>query len=104
MLLAFLRDAQAAVTLVTMWMWMSMSDRRRPGSSTPLQRGVSDHGHFAWSLTPQDCCWRALGQWRDQAGGTDRRPTTTACNLRGESRLSSALAARESLAATWRIP
>jgi hypothetical protein len=43
MLLAFLRDAQAAVTLVTMWMWMSMSDRRRPGSSTPLQRGVSDH-------------------------------------------------------------
>ena len=31
-------------------------------------------------------------------------PDEAACNLRGESRLSSALAALESLAATWKIP
>ena len=57
-----------------------------------FSRGVSDHiggrrlgrpsGHFGWSLTPRDCCWRPLRQWRHQAGGTERRPTTTACNLR----------------------
>ena len=56
-----------------------------------LQRGVSDHlrgrglgrpsGHFGWSLTPRDCSWRPLRQWRGQAGGTERRPRTTGCNL-----------------------
>ena len=76
--------------------------------------GVSDHvrgrglgrasGHFAWSLTPRDCRGRPHGQWRHNSGGTKRRPTTITCNLRGESRLSSELAARESPAATWRIP
>ncbi len=77
---------------------------------TPFQRGVSDHvagrglgrpsGHFGWSLTPRDCCWRPLRQWCHQAGGIERRPMTAGRNLRGESPLSSALAARETSVAT----
>jgi hypothetical protein len=43
-------------------------------------------------------------QWRHQAGGTERRPRTTVCNLHEESPLSYALAARESPAATWEDP
>ncbi len=91
------------------------ADRPRSlGAPTLFQRGVSDHvpgrrlgrpsGHFGWSLTPRDCCWRPHGQWRHDAGGRERRPTTTACNLRGDSRLSSAPDARESPAATWEEP
>jgi hypothetical protein len=73
---------------------------------THFQRGVSDHvrgrrlgrpsGHFAWSLTPRDCCWRPLRQWRHHAGGTERRPTSTACNLHDDLQLSRGLARRES--------
>ena len=63
-----------------------------------LQRGVSDHirgrglgkpcGHFAWSLTPRYCCWRPLRQGLHQAGGTERRPRTTGCNLHDDLQLS----------------
>jgi len=68
--------------------------------------GVSDHvpgrrlgrpsGHFGWSLTPRDWYWRPHGQWRYQAGVMERRPTTMACNLRGDLQLSSVFGARES--------
>jgi len=70
-----------------------------------LQRGVSDHirgrglgrpsGHFAWSLTPRDCCWRPLRWWHHQAGGTKRRPTTAISNLRTDTQLRCVLAGRE---------
>ncbi len=59
-------------------------------------RGVSDHvrgrrldrssGHFAWSLTPRDWCWRPLGHWRHhaaaQSAARERRPAscTTTCS------------------------
>ena len=69
-----------------------------------FSRGVSDHvagrrlgrpsGHFAWSLTPRDAVGD-LRQWRHQAGGTVRRPRTTARNLRDDLQLPYALAARE---------
>ena len=39
-----------------------------------------------------------------QAGGTQRRPTTTACNLHGDLQLSSVFGARESPALLSRIP
>ena len=53
--------------------------------------------------TPRDCCWRLHGLWRHDASGTDRRPTTTACSLRGNLQLPSAFAARKSRGLTWRI-
>jgi hypothetical protein len=41
---------------------------------------------------------------RHQAGGTERRPMTTGCNIRGQTGLSSALTAPESLRATSKDP
>jgi hypothetical protein len=35
-------------------------------------------------------------QWRHQAGGTERRPRTTGCNLHDDRQLPDALTARES--------
>jgi hypothetical protein len=45
-------------------------------------------GHFAWSLTPRYCPWRPRRQWLHQAGGTERRPRTTGCNLHDDLQLS----------------
>jgi hypothetical protein len=42
-----------------------------------------------------DCHWRPHGQGRHQAGGTERRPTTTACNLRDDCSCRWALTTRE---------
>ena len=69
--------AQLLAACVTMYQWWSDRLRQR-------LRGVSDHlggrgrdhkpGQISWSLRPRDCCWRPLGRWRHQAGGTERRP------------------------------
>jgi hypothetical protein len=85
---------------------------RRP--QHPLRGAVSDHiagrrrggasGHFAWSLTPWNGCCRPLRQQRHQAGGTERRPRTTGCNLHDDLQLPDALAARESVSLTGRNP
>jgi|SRR5215204_7181498 len=71
-----------------------------------LQRGVSDHirgrglgrprGHFGWSLTPRDCCWRPLWPFRHQAGGTERRPRRTGRKLHDVRQLPDVLTVRES--------
>jgi hypothetical protein len=62
------------------------------GSPTPLERWRErPHGWpqawqakrpTGWSLTPLDCCWGPLWQWRDQAGGTKRRQRLAAGNWR----------------------
>jgi hypothetical protein len=45
-------------------------------------------------------CWRPLQQWRHQAGGIERRPRTTGCNLHDVLHLSHALAVRQSSSST----
>jgi hypothetical protein len=61
-------------------------------------------GHFGWSLTPRNCCWRPLWQWRHQAGGTERCPRTTGFNLHDGLQLSCGLAARQSCSSTRTNP
>jgi hypothetical protein len=81
------------------------TDRAGTGRQRPFSGGVSDHiagrrrgrprGHFGWSLTPRDCCWRPLRQRRHKAGGKERRPRTTARNLCDDLQLLSELVGRE---------
>ena len=43
------------------------------------------------------------GQWRNQVGGTGRRPTTTACNLPEDLQLSLAVVVRTGLSCAKRV-
>ena len=81
---------------------------------TPCTRGVSDlgcgrghdrrRGQIPWSLTPRDHLWRPHGQWRNQVGGTGRRPTTTAVTCPRTCNCRLRLAARESRSLTRKSP
>jgi hypothetical protein len=77
-----------------------------PGSTPCPNRGVAHapmtvRAASAEQRTAQSAVRRSAPR---QAGGTDRRPTTTARNLRSDLRLPCALSVRQSLSSTWRIP
>jgi hypothetical protein len=67
--------------------------RERP---TPLAAGLAGQAALRVVAHATGLAFATARAVRHQAGGTERRPTTTACNLRDDLQLPSELAARES--------